>query len=283
MVEIDSKAPQNGGRRRGRPTRAGAAGGDGAVQSLDRALNLLEQIARHEQGITLSDVATATALPPSTAHRLLKSLEAREFVRHDSERGLWFVGVRAFTVGSAFVRVRDIVAIARPVMRRLVDDVDESVNLAVLDGDQPVYLSQIECRQMIRAHALPGARAMAHCSGVGKALLAALPEAQTVAILRRAGLPALTAKTITRVDDYIQALADVRRNGFAVDDEEQSLGMRCVAAAIHDENGDPVAAVSLTGPSARLSSDRIAALGRRVGEAAAEITAAIGGRLPADG
>ena len=282
MVETNSRKPQDsGGRRRGRPARAGTAGrGDGAVQSLDRALNLLEEIAGSEQGVTLSDLAASTTLPPSTAHRLLKSLEGREYVRHDTERGLWFVGVRAFTVGSAFVRVRDIVAIARPVMRQLVDDVGESVNLAVLDGDQPVYLSQIECRQMIRAHALPGARAMAHCSGVGKALLAALPAAQAAAILERAGLPALTAKTITSVSACMQALEAVRRDGFAVDDEEQSLGMRCVAAAIHDENGDPVAAVSLTGPSARLTRERMPALGRRVAAAAADIAAAIGGRQP---
>ena len=283
MVETHSKKQSSRGQvRRGRPAAQMVTGeaGNGAVQSLDRALRLLESISEHEHGVTLSDLAQETALPPSTAHRLLKSLEARQFVRQDSERGLWFIGVRAFTVGSAFVRMRDIVAIARPIIRRLVDEVEESANLAVLDGNRLVYLSQIECRQMIRAHALPGAGAMAHCSGVGKALLAALPDERALAIVAAAGMPALTEKTITDVDAYLTALATVRMQGYGVDDEEQSLGMRCVAAVVYDENADPVAAVSVTGPSARITSARIAALGAKVRAVADEVTAVVGGRHP---
>jgi IclR family acetate operon transcriptional repressor len=266
-------------RRRGRPAAAASSrDAAGAVQSLDRALNLLEEVSRHEQGVTLTDLAQSTGLAPSTAHRLLRTLESRDYLRQDEQRGLWFVGVRAFTVGSAFVRMRDIVAIARPLMRQLVDDVGESANLAVLDNGQPVYLSQIECRQMIRAHALPGARAMPHCSGVGKALLSFLPAERARTILRETGMPALTDKTITTIRDYMAALETVRAQGYAVDDEEQSPGMRCVAAVIHDEYGDPVAAVSVTGPSARIDDRRIALLGARVKAAAAAITEAIGGR-----
>ena len=248
------------------------------MQSLDRALGLMEAVSGHEHGATLSDLAKSTGLAPSTAHRLLKSLEAREFLRQDEERGLWFIGVRAFTVGSAFVRVRDIVAVARPFMHELVAEVEESANLAVFDDDQPVYLSQVECRQMIRAHALPGVRSMPHCSGIGKAFLALMPAQRVAAILRRKGMPALTAATITEIAKYQAALAEVRELGYAVDDEEQSIGMRCIAAIIYDENAEPAAALSITGPAARVSHQRIPELGLQVRETAARITAAIGGR-----
>lgn len=244
---------------------------------MDRAFNLLEVISGHAYGIALTELAQRTGLPPSTAHRLLKSLEQRGYLRQDEERGLWFIGVKAFVVGSAFIRSRDIVAIARAPMRRLVEDVGESVNLAVREGDEAIYLSQIECRQMIRAHALPGGRAPLHGSGVGKALLAALAPERAAALMADLPMPALTPNTLTARKGLMSALEAVRRAGYAVDDEEQSLGMRCVAAAIYDENAEPVAAVSITGPSARVSSERIESIGARVKAAAQEITDAIGG------
>lgn len=200
------------------------------------------------------------------------------FVSQDEERGLWFVGVKAFTVGSAFVRARDFVAIARPFMRELMELSGETVNLAVLDQDEPVYLTQIECRQMIRAHALPGVRPPAHCSGVGKALLATLPEARVAALAQRRGLPRYTPKTIVTLAALREELARVRERGWAVDDEEHSLGMRCVASVLRDEHGEAIAAISLTGPAARMTDARLPELGAAVRATALKITLALGGR-----
>ena len=278
LIDPDDR-PRPTARRRGRPA-GHAAVPPGQVQSLDRAFNLLEVISGHADGIALTELAQRTALPPSTAHRLLKSLEQRGYLRQDEERGLWFIGVTAFVVGSAFIRSRDIVASSRPSMRRLMEDLGESVNLAVLEGSVAIYLSQIECRQMIRAHALPGGRAPLHGSGVGKALLAALPHERAAELLTGRTLPALTPNTLTSRAKVLDGLEAVRRTGYAVDDEEQSLGMRCVAAAIRDENAEPVAAVSITGPSARVTLARIEAIGGRVLAAAEEITRNIGG-IPA--
>ena len=130
---------------------------------------------------------------------------------------------------------------------------------------------------MIRAHALPGGRAPLHGSGVGKALLAALAPERAAALMADLSMPALTPNPLPARKGLMSALEAVRRAGYAVDDEEQSLGMRCVAAAIYDENAEPVAAVSITGPSARVSSERIDSIGARVKAAAQEITDAIGG------
>jgi IclR family acetate operon transcriptional repressor len=276
-------APDRGGarrvaKRRGRPARTPERQA-GQVQSLVRALTLLEHLSQREHGATLTDAAQAAGLAASTAHRLLKSLEQMGFVAQDEERGLWFVGVKAFTVGSAFVRARDVVAIARPFMRELMELSQETVNLAVLDQGEPVYLTQVECRQMIRAHALPGARAPVHCSGVGKALLATLPEARVAAIAQRRGLPRYTEKTLTTLPALNAELARVRERGWAADDEEHSLGMRCVASVLRDEHGEAIAAISLTGPIARVTDARLAELGALVRATASKITAALGGRV----
>ena len=268
-----STGPQ---RKRGRPAQAGAVTAPGAVQSLGRALDLMESVAMAEQGAGLTELAKATGLAPSTAHRLLKTLQQRRYVSHDAERGLWFIGVQSFTVGAAFLRTRNVVAAARPVMRQLMEDSGESVSLAVLDGVDVVYLAQIECRAMMRALARPGGRAPQHCSGVGKALLASLGEAERAPLYARVEFTRYTAHTLTDPAALDAALRPVAAQGYAVDDEEFALGLRCVAAAICDEYGEPVAAISCSGPTARVTVDRVAPLGRLVAAAAADIAAALG-------
>jgi IclR family acetate operon transcriptional repressor len=267
-------------KRRGRPRSGKLPKNGGHVQSLTRALTMLERLAEEEAGALLTELAARVGLPPSTAHRLLKSMEHLRFVRQDEERGLWFIGVQAFAVGNAFLRGRDLVDLARPVMRRLMEDSGESVNLAVLDGDAAVYLTQIECREMMRALARPGGRAPIHCSGVGKALLAGLPGDEAEALIVGGRLRRYTPNTVTDAAELKTALARSRAQGFTFDDEEQLLGMRCVAAAIHDEYAYPVAAISLSGPTARITDDRVDGLGRMVARAAEEIAANMGGRKP---
>jgi len=272
------RAPAAAGpqRKRGRPPQTAAGSASGAVQSLGRALDLLESVAVAEHGAGLTELAKATGLAPSTAHRLLKTLQQRGYVSHDAERGLWSIGVQAFTVGAAFLRTRNVVAAARPIMRQLMEESGESVSLAVLDGADAVYLAQIECRAMMRALARPGGRAPLHCSGVGKALLAALSEGERAPLYRRIDFTRYTEHTLTDADALDTALHPIVVQGFAVDDEEFALGLRCVAAAIRDEYGDPVAAISCSGPTARVTSDRVAPLGRLTAAAAAEIGAALG-------
>ncbi|HSS62862.1 MAG TPA: helix-turn-helix domain-containing protein, partial [Gammaproteobacteria bacterium] len=152
-------------RRRGRPVKSAAGEGSGQVQSLSRALALLEHLAAAaERGISLTDLARRARLPPSTTHRLLATLDQQGFAELDTERGLWFVGVRTFVVGNAFLANRDFVATARPFMRRLVEDSGESVNLGILDEGEVVFLSQVECREMMRMFVRLGGRVPAHAS-----------------------------------------------------------------------------------------------------------------------
>ncbi len=255
----------------------------GIVQSLTRALGLLDTLAAEDRGLTLSEIAGRTSLPVSTVHRLLTTLQVAGYVRFAPERGVWQIGVQAFIVGIAFVRSREITAFARPVLYRMMEASGESANLAIADQGEIVYMSQVESREMMRAMAKPGARVGMYCSALGKALLAEMPVPEVRKLVEWRGLPRLTANTITSPERLFEELATVRAQGYAVDDEEHSIGLRCVAAAIFDEVGQPVAAVSLSAPKARVSNSRMAVLGEIVNRGAAEITAAFGGICPRPG
>jgi IclR family acetate operon transcriptional repressor len=250
------------------------------VQSLVRALSIVNRIAAADDGMTLTELARELGLSSSTAHRLLTTLEQERYVHFDAERRLWSVGVQAFVAGNAFLKTRSLVGAARPHMRALMEESEETVNLAVVDESEMVYLSQVECRQMMRAFARPGGRVPLHCSSVGKALLSALPDAKLSKVLYRHGLPQVTPKTIDTATALRADLALSRERGYAIDDEEHAVGLRCVAAVIFDENAEPVAAVSLSGPMARIPDDRIALLGQLVRSKADAITSQLGGALP---
>ncbi|EWY37466.1 hypothetical protein N825_17805 [Skermanella stibiiresistens SB22] len=247
------------------------------VQALSRSLDLLEAIAAAEDGVGSADLARLTGQPATTVHRLLKSLEQRSYVSFDEDCQRWFIGVRAFTVGGAFLRRRNPTLVARPIMRRLMERVGETASLAIEDGGEVVILTQIECREMMRALSRPGTRVPLYCSGVGKALLAALPEGEATPLLEKLPLARITDRTLTGIEDLRRDLADSRARGFAIDDEEHSVGLRCVAAAVLDEHGGPLCALSVSGPAVRIPDGRLAELGALVVRAAEEITLAVGG------
>lgn len=269
-----SKAAPPGKAGRGKAARPG---GD-QVQSLLRALGLLNRIAEApDGGATLTELAQQVGLPPSTAHRLLTTLEQERYVRFDPDGRIWSVGVQAFVAGSSFTKTRNLVVLARSPMRRLMEESGETVNLAVEDDGQAVYLAQVECRQMMRASARPGSRVPLHCSAVGKVLLSSKADKALSQVLQRHGMPRLTVKTIISPASLRADLDRVRSAGYAVDDEEHAVGLRCISAPVWDETGDTVAAVSVLGPMARIGDDRMAHLGALVRGTAGVISSEMGG------
>lgn len=270
---VDLKRP------RGRPPTLRNSQATGSVQSLDRALALMEVIAR-EDGLTLTDLAQRAGVPPSTAHRILATLQAHDYVSHDEERGLWLIGVRAFEVGSSFLRNRKLSETGREIMRELMEECGETVNLAIEDEGSIVFISQAESHHAIRAFHRPGSRGAIHASGVGKALLAALPDDKVRRILHKTGLDEFTPQTLTEPDRLFEELNASRERGWTIDDEERTTGMRCVAAAIYNEHGEAFAGLSISGPTVRMTDERLGELGPKVRRAAQDITSSIGGRAP---
>src|SRR6201996_4792291 len=253
---------------------------NGGVQSVDRALHIIETLAEDDEGYRLSDLAVRTGLSTSTAHRLLTTLEKRRFVQFDQSSSKWHVGAQSFAVGATFTRRRNVVAQALPYLRKLRDRTRETANLAVVDDESIMVLTRIESREIMRSLTKVGGRVAMVASGVGKAVLATYADEDVNAIIRRQGMPRLTEKSIVRAGDLFQELARIRKQGFAVDDEEARMGLRCIAAVVFNDCSEPLAAISVSGMTSRVTEERLPEVGKAVREVAAELTAAIGGIAP---
>jgi len=236
----------------------------GGVQSLDRAFDLLERLVDGPQG--LSELAGASGLPLPTVHRIMRSLAAGGYVRQEPSRR-YALGPRLIRLGESAGRTLG--AWALPHLRQLVAEVGETANLAILEGDAVVYLAQVPSRHSMRMFTEVGRRVPPHCTGVGKALLAQLSDEQVLALCRRTGMPAQTSHTITNPEVLLRELVEVRARGYAVDDAEQEVGVRCVAAPVL---GAPAAvAVSVSGPSGRLTHERVEEIGPCLQRVAAQV------------
>ena len=243
---------------------------------------MLSQLAasKADSGMSLAELSAESGLANSTTHRLLASMKQLDYVEYDAVLGLWSVGVKAFSVGNAYLRKRDFISQARPYMRELVAETGETSNIAVLKGDKHVFVGQIECSEVMRMVVQIGSEGHLHAAGVGKALLSALPEDEVRNIAKRTGLTKLSEKTITNVTSLLKELEKIRQTGYSFDDEEQANGLRCIASNIYNEYGEAIAAVSISGPAVRLSDDRITQLAQTVKKKAESITHVIGGNIP---
>lgn len=265
---------------RGRPRSSGPGKPTNTVQALDRAIDLLKLLAEIDEA-TLTEIALRVGMAPSTAHRLLVTLQHHGIVDFDEARQRWMIGVEAFRVGSSFIRRTHVAEAGREVMQELMLMTGETANIASYDGGDVVFLSQVETHNEIRAFFRIGTRGPMHASGIGKALLAQMSRAQVEEVMKKRGLTSFTPKTLSSPSRLHEDLASIRKRGWSIDDEERTLGMRCIAAPIFNAHGEAFAGISISGPAVRLSDEKLAEFGPLVKNAAARITAAIGGRPPA--
>lgn len=261
--------------RRGRPKSMFPAEDSGRIQALDRALDVLGLLSQRD-GQTLSEIAAALDQSVATMHRVLATLEAREFVELSPERQDWHIGPGAFRVGSAFLRRTNMIERARPEMHRLMAESGETSNLGVDWKGQVLFLGQVETHAMIRAFFPPGTVSAKHASGIGKALLSLYDPARLTEFLRQGPLEQFTPRTFTDPARLRDELALTCSRGYAVDDEERTPGMRCVAAPILNIHNEAIAGISISGPTQRLTDDRLVEFGAMVSRAAARIGRQIG-------
>ncbi|NHB93837.1 glyoxylate bypass operon transcriptional repressor IclR [Photorhabdus cinerea] len=258
---------------------ANNAAANGQVQSLSRGLTLLEYISESPGGIALTDLAQQAGLPNSTTHRLLTTLQQHGFVRQVGDLGLWVIGSHTFIIGSSFLQSRNLLALIHPILRRLMEDSGETVNLAILDHSEyeAVIVDQVQCNALMRMSAPIGGKLPMHASGAGKAFLSTLSDNQLVQLLHKKGLHSYTPHTKTTPSSLKENLEQARKQGYSFDDEEHALGLRCIAACIYDEHHQAFAAISISGPVSRITDDRITELGALVIRAAKEISKEYGG------
>jgi IclR family acetate operon transcriptional repressor len=255
--------------RRTAPEVGAAVQRSNSVQSLTRAFDLLERLADAGGEAGLSELASACGLPLATTHRLAQTLTNLGCLRQNATRR-YAMGPRLIRLGDSASRLLG--AWAQPILAELVERTGETANMAILDGDGVVYVGQAPSRHSMRMFTEVGRRVGAHCTGVGKAILAQLTDARAAELLQRTGLPAMTSTTITSPERLLRELAVIRQRGYAVDKGEQEVGVRCVAVPLV---GAPApSAISISGPESRVRALATTDLVEALQAAAARLTVA---------
>ena len=240
---------------------------DSGVQSLHRALDVIEVVAARGGHLAIGQIATATGLPPPTAHRLLRTLVDRGYLRQMPDRR-YALGFRLVPLGATASSM--VGANTEVVLGRLVDALGETANLAVLTGSHAEYVAQVPSRHRMRMFTEVGRQVDLHCTGVGKALLGQLEDDRVREIVRRVGLSRQTQHTLVTEHDLLADLARVRSRGYALDDQEQEVGVRCVAVSVGPEP-TPWMAVSVSGPVTRVTDELVGRAVPLLHEAAVEL------------
>ncbi len=266
-------------RARGRPKSFHDKTEQNTVQSLDRAMGILAAVA-DGPGLTLTELAQRTDQSPATVYRVLTTLQAHDIVEVEPTGQLWHIGAGAWRIGSAFLRRTRVADRARAAMQDLMRATGETANLGIESQDEVLFLTQVETHEAIRAFFPPGTKSPMHVSGIGKALLAWYPEDRVRRIVEKTGMQGYTPASLTQVESLLENLADIRARGFAIDDQERAEGMRCIAAPIFNAHGEPIAGLSVSGPSFRIPLDDAGRIGALVRQAADEVTKATGGIVP---
>jgi DNA-binding IclR family transcriptional regulator len=215
--------------------------------AVERALNILEAAAQRRDGLTNSEISRKLGIPKSSASYILRTLERRGYLRRDAKSGRYRLGLKILSLGGDAQGNLEIADVALPFMRALGEKIQMTVHLAVLDQGEAVYVEKVEAPGFFKVNTWVGRRMFLHSTSVGKCLLAWLPKREIENVVRQHGLKKRTPKTITTVSRLLADLEHVKQSGYAVDDEENSLGARCLGAPIFDAVGNVLAALGASG------------------------------------
>jgi DNA-binding IclR family transcriptional regulator len=247
-----------------------------AVKSSKRTLEILELLTSSEAGLTFTQISEVLALPRSSLHGLLTTLVDASWLAYDDPGKTYRLGIRTLESGNAYLRSQDLPNRARAPMERIRDTIDETVQLSVLDGRFNVYVSKVDGNQALSLASAVGRRLPAHATGVGKVLLAGLPESSLDALFRSVRMERFTAQTVADLPSLRKRLARIRRLGYGTDEEEYTIGVRCVAVPIRDQHGVIVAAMSVSAPAVRFDKKRSQEALDLLVDAAAQLSSALG-------
>ncbi|MBC7342130.1 MAG: IclR family transcriptional regulator [Clostridia bacterium] len=248
----------------------------GEIQSVARALEILQALGAARRDLSVTELAREMGVHKSTVSRLLSTLEAYRFVEQDRETGRFHLGYRISELSAARFSRRDVRSMVRPFLEKLMERSGEVVHLGILDGGKAVYIDKVEGPHGLTLTSYIGRSVYAHCTALGKVLLAYMDPGRVREIIQRVGLPAFTENTITDEAELFQCLEQVRVRGYAIDDEEHERGVCCVAAPVCDAGGAVIAAISLSAPTVRISKKRLPEMIAMVKEAAEEASRALG-------
>ena len=244
------------------------------VGVVTKVLRILEMLHDSPAGLQLKDVAEKTAINKSTAYRFLTHLHHEGYLFRDTA-GAYAIGVRLARLGLGQSYHTTVRRISRPVLEELARVTEETVSLALLDGREVLYLDVIESAHTFRQVYRIGMRYPLHCTALGKAMLAYYPDREREYLISGINFKRFTPHTITRAATLRRELALTRRRGYSLDDEEVYLGSRCIAAPILDSSDRAVAALSVSGPTTRVTREKVSTFGVAARKAVAEVSKAL--------
>jgi IclR family KDG regulon transcriptional repressor len=250
------------------------------VQTIKRVSQILDILGQGPHGMSIREVSARIKLPKATTHRLLNSLSFFGYVRQDPKTRNYFLGFKLVDLGQLLLDQLDLRREAEPYLRGLAERSGETVHLVFLDRDEIVYIDKVETDHQpggLRMASRVGLRNPVHSCAVGKVLLSYLTDTEIDTLIKDKGLPRRTSQTITNPRQLKDQLAVIKKQGYAIDDEENEVGIRCIAAPIFDDKGKAISAVSLSGPAFRVTKELIQdTLKKEVIESALEISKRLG-------
>lgn len=227
------------------------------IKSVAKALKIVEILAKDAGEMALGEIAEKMRMPKGTTHGLISTLCDFGYIDQSPITGKYKLGFKLFELGNIVAQRLEIKNIAAPYIQKLVEEMEETVHLTILDKGEVLYIDKRESQQSIRIASRVGARLPAHCTGVGKVLLAFLPAEERKKIIAEKGLKRFTRNTITDPEVLEAELAKIREQGYAFDNEEFMEGLKCIAAPIRDYTGKVCAAISISGPTSRLRGEKL--------------------------
>lgn len=248
----------------------------GTIQSVTQALRALDYLQECGGEVGVTELAQALNVHKSTASRLLTTMRLGGYVSRNEITAKYSLSIRIVQLAKTKLNQLDLRTQARPFLEELAQKTNETVHLAIMDEDKLVYIDKVDTTHTLTMRSNIGYRIDPHCTALGKAILSLLPEEQRAHILAEKKLHRFTPNTITDPQMFEEHLLKIRTRGFAVDDEEHEIGVRCTAAAIRDFTNNVIGAISVSGPIARISRQRAEEVGRLVKDACARLSSALG-------
>jgi DNA-binding IclR family transcriptional regulator len=246
------------------------------VPAVERAILILKLLGQEPGGLTISQITQEISIAKSTVFTILTTLNLYGLVERAEETGRYQLGMALFTLGSSVIERLDIRSRAYPILKSLAQQTRLTTHLGIIDEDEVIYIEKIEGQGPIQISSAVGRRMGVHCTSLGKTILAHLPEEKLQTIFTGSKLPQRTPNTITSVPLLQDDLSRTKERGYAFDDEENELGIRCLGAPIFNHRGEVLYAVSISGPRDRVSLDTIEQLAEQLKQAAYEISQAVG-------
>ncbi|HEY6766266.1 MAG TPA: IclR family transcriptional regulator [Candidatus Sulfotelmatobacter sp.] len=251
---------------------------DSPSVAVERALTILETVALEPDGLSNAGISRKLKIPKSSASYILRTLEKQGYLNRNRESGRYHIGLKILSLSRGALTGLDVRELALPVMRRLMRKTELTCHLAILDGPVAVYIEKVEPEGFIKMDTWVGRRMAVHATSVGKALTAHIPQARLEEIIKERGMEKRTIKTITAIPRLVKDLEKVRELGFAIDDEENNMGARCLAAPIFNQDGVVEASLGLSGTINQVNSQSIPRIVEALKDAARQVSVQLGYR-----